>query len=478
MTRSTATSSPLTATIVGAGLGGLMMAIRLAQRGYQVDLYERRCQVEGPGHTQRSFTVTLSARGLAALAEIDLREETLALTVGIQGRMIHARDGSTTYVPYSKDPQEQLHAIRRHDMNALLYRAASRYPTITCHFNQRLVELNKKAGILWFADEAHPDRPPVAVPSPLIIGCDGIFSTVRQQMHKGERADYHQDCLDWGYKDVLVPAGPQGRPQLVDHALHIWPRGHCTFFAFPTLDGSFAGNFIAPFTLAAQLTTVEATTALLATDFADLLALAPALPLQLATLPMSNLITTTTAPWFYEDKIVLLGDAVHAVTPFWGEGMNAAYEDSSVLDQYLAETPTDRAAAFARYQALRKPNSDLLGDLAKQNFLELRAGSGTLAVTARKLVEQLLYRLLPTWWLPLHIMISHRLYTYQAAVDRDAQQRRWARRCGIDLVIGLVMGWLALQQGWKQLGRLWRGRDNDERYPAKGALPDAHLIRK
>lgn len=444
------------ATVVGAGLGGLMMAIRLARRGYQVTVYERRANVAQLSLKQRSFTVTISKRGVQALQEIDLADEALAAAVGLQGRMVHDRDGTTTFVPYGKNADEQLHAIRRHEMNALLYAAACRYPNIRCVFEQRLVRVEKNSGRLWFQKELEPDETPVAVDTELVIGADGIFSMVRQQIHKGERADFHQDCLDWGYKDVIVPPGLNGQHQMADNALHIWPRGHCTFFAFPTIDGSFAGNFIAPFTLIEQLTTVEATTALLKADFADLLAVAPALPHQLAALPVAHFITTYTAPWFYGDKIVLLGDAAHGVTPFWGEGMNAAYEDSSVLDRYMAEQPHNRVAAFARYQAERKPNTDLLAELAKQNFLELRDGAGALPVIARKLIERGLYHLFPQWWLPLNIMISHRLFSYQEAVARYERQQRWARYTGIDLLIWLVIAWLFLLRGVKRFAQFWR----------------------
>jgi kynurenine 3-monooxygenase len=449
--RQTAAQPNETAIIVGGGLGGLMMAIRLARRRYNVTVYERRTNVGELSASQRSFTVTLSKRGLQALAEIDLREAVLAHTQPLRGRVVHDRDGATTFVPYGKNADEQLHAIRRHEMNALLYRAACRYPNIQFHFQQRLLRLEKADNRLWFQDECTPEAPPTPVQAPLVIGADGIFSVVRQQMHKGERADYHQDCLDWGYKDVIIPAIAPGQHAMVGDALHIWPRGHCTFFAFPIVDGSYAGNFIAPFTLAERITSVEAATALLESDFADLLAVAPALPYQLATQPMAHFITTYTAPWFYQDKIVLLGDAVHGVTPFWGEGMNAAYEDSSVLDRCLAEKGADRAAAFAQYQAERKPNTDLLADLAKQNFIELRDTGGSLRVMARKRIERQLYQLLPTQWLPLNIMISHSLMSYRAAVARYEQQQRWARRCGLDLLVWLVVLWLVLERVGKKL---------------------------
>lgn len=464
--RSTSPSAGNAATIIGAGLGGIMMAIRLARRHYKVTVYERRANVAELSQNQRSFTVTLSKRGLQALTEIELRDEVLAHTQPLSGRVVHDQDGATTYIPYGKNADEQLHAIRRHEMNALLYKAAQRYPTITFCFQQRLVQIEKHQGRLWLQDERAPDQPAVPVDAPLIIGADGLFSVVRQQMQKGERADYHQDCLDWGYKDVLIPTGLDGQHAMAANALHIWPRGHCTFFAFPTLDGSYAGNFIAPFALAATLTTVEATTALLSQDFADLLAVAPALPQQLVTQPMAHFITTTTAPWFYQDKLVLLGDAAHGVTPFWGEGMNAAYEDSSVLDRYLAAKGADRAAAFAQYQADRKPNTDLLADLAKQNFIELRDTGGSLRVMARKAIERTLYQLLPTLWLPLHIMISHSLLSYVTAVARYQQQQRWARYFGLDLLVLVVAGWLAVQREVKKWWPHWVQPDpNNNRQP-------------
>lgn len=454
------------ATIIGAGLGGIMMAIRLARRQYKVTVYERRANVAELSQSQRSFTVTLSKRGLQALAEIDLREEALAHAQPLSGRIVHDRDGTTTYIPYGKNADEQLHAIRRHEMNALLYSAAQHYPNITFHFQQRLLKVEKKQSRLWFQDECCPDQPAVAVQAPLIVGADGIFSVVRQQMQKGERADYQQDCLDWGYKDLFIPAGLDGQHAMAANALHIWPRGHCTFFAFPTIDGCYAGNFITPFSLAATLNSVEAATALLAQDFADLLAVAPTLPQQLVTQPMAYFITTKTAPWFYEDKIVLLGDAVHGVTPFWGEGMNAAYEDSSVLDRYLAENGADRATAFAQYQAERKPNTDLLADLAKQNFIELRDTGGSVQVMARKAMEHTLYQLFPTLWLPLNIMISHSLMSYVAAVARYQQQQRWARYAGLDLLVLLGAAWLAMQRSGKRWWSLLvQPRQNDHQQP-------------
>ena len=441
------------ATIVGAGLGGVMMAIRLARRNYSVDVYERRPNINQVHGGQRSFTITLSKRGLIALDEIGLMKDALANSRPISGRMVHNPDGTTTYVPYSKDNREQLHAIRRNDMNALLYQAAQQYPNIKFFFNHSLTRMDKATNTLWFQDQVKTEQGVTEVQTPLILGCDGVFSAVRQNMQRGERADFHQDFLDWGYKDVFIPAEANGRHALRPDALHLWPRGNCTFFAFPNVDGTFAGNFIAPFEFGEQLTTPEANAELLRHDFADLLNVAPVMPQHLAALPMSHFITMQTTQWHYKDRIVLLGDAAHAVTPFWGEGMNSAFEDTSVLDACLAELPDDRTAAFAQFQATRKPNTDLLAEMAKQNFIELRDTTRSLRVVSRKSIERKLYQLFPDKWLPLNIMVSHRPMSYVDAMARYQKQQRLAKRCGMDVLATLVAVGPATQRALQKISR-------------------------
>ncbi len=442
-----------------------MMAIRLARRNFNVDVYERRPSVSQAHAAQRSFTVTLSKRGLMALNEIGLMEAALKISSPISGRMVHNPDGTTTYVPYSKDNREQLHAIRRNDINALLYAAAQQFPNIRFFFNQSLTRMDKATNTLWFQDQSQPQHAATEVQAPLIVGCDGVFSAVRQQMQRGERADFHQDFLDWGYKDVFIPAQPNGQHALQAGALHLWPRGNCTFFAFPNIDGTFSGNFIAPFEFAEQLTTPEAHAELLQREFSDLLAVAPALPQTLAALPMSHFITMHTTQWHYKDRIVLLGDAAHAVTPFWGEGMNSAFEDTAVLDNCLADAPDDRLAAFARFQTLRKPNTDLLAQLAKQNFVELRDTTASLRVVARKTIERKLYQLFPDKWLPLNIMISHRAMSYTEAVARYQKQQRLARRFGMNVLAFLFAIGPAAHRSLQKLTRATRRERRTQQMP-------------
>lgn len=432
-------------TIIGAGLGGIMMAIRAAQRGERVEIYERRPHVDQAYRGQRSFTLTLSKRGLQALDEIGLRQATLPLTTPLRGRLVHNRDGTTVYLPYGTAPDEQIYLIRRHEMNALLYQKAQQYPQIRFHFQYRLVRLAKETNDLWFENGQAADALVGPVPAGLVIGGDGAFSVVRQQMQKGEPTDFQQEFLDWGYKDILVPVDPNRHHTLTPNVLHLWPRGHCTFFVFPHRDGSFAGNFIGPCDLLEKIQSAEDAKILLAQEFADLLAVDPGLSQQLPKAPLSYFLTVRTAPWHYQDKIVLLGDAAHAVPPFWGEGMNAAFEDTSVLDRCLAEQPTARLRALATYQALRKPNTDMLAELSKQNFIELRDTTAAPQVVARKWIERKLYQIFPNRWLPLNIMIAHRLMSYVAAAERDRRQQKFARYCGIDFVVWLVALWFTLQ---------------------------------
>ena len=476
-TQPTSTAPPI--IIVGAGLGGGIMALYLARSNYQVDVYERRSQVELVYAEQRSFSVTLSKRGLFALKKVDLLDEVMRLVMPLRGRVVHDRDGSTRFVPYGNADHEQLYAIRRHDMNALLFRACQQYqPNIRFHFNQRLVRLDKQENTLWFQNELSPNNELFSVQSPLIIGSDGAFSVVRQQMQRGERADFRQEFLEWGYKGFFIPASSEGRHSMEPYALHLWPRKNFSVFAFPQRDGSYSANFLCPFAFAEEYQTSESLTRLLRTSCPDLLEAAPGVTQDLAVMPMSHLVTTYTSHWHYKDRIILIGDAAHAFTPFWGEGMNSAFEDARILDEMLAscalaeqqvphpslplvatedvplpQRPIDRTTVFAQFQALRKPNTDIVSDLAKQNFIELRDTTGTIHTLAHKMLERWLYRFFPTYWQPLNIMISHSLLSYVEAWARYQRQQAWLRFSGAELVVWLITCWLFSEHALRKFAR-------------------------
>jgi kynurenine 3-monooxygenase len=283
----------------------------------------------------------------------------------------------------------------------------------------------------------------------MLIGADGAFSTVRQRMQRGERADYRQDFLAWGYKEMTLASGPDGAHQMERHGLHIWPCGDHMLFALPNLDGSFSGVCILPFRgkhSFEEIRTDEEVLALFHGHFADALPLMPNLLAEFSSNKICEFITIRTSQWHYKDKVVLLGDAVHSVVPFYGQGMNAAFEDCAVLSECLDRHPGDQRAAFAEYQALRKPNTDVLADLSVENFHELRDTVRRPIVEARKRTSIFLNRLFAQHSIPLYTMVSHSNLPYAECVERARRQHRVARWFGLDLVVGAVTLWVHLRQ--------------------------------
>ncbi|MYM91631.1 NAD(P)-binding protein, partial [Rugamonas sp. FT82W] len=413
--------------IVGGGLAGSLLALALARQGHGVDLYERRPdpqrQSAGAG---RSINLGLSKRGMQGLRMVGLLDDVLARSVVMSGRVIHAPDGSTRYQAYGKDAGEVLHSIDRNELNHVLLDRAQQHPQVRLHFEHRLVRADKAARRLEFDT---PDGSVAAHPL-WVAGADGAFSAMRRELQHGERADYHQEYLEWGYKELTLAAGPDGGSAIELTALHVWPRSHCLFVSHPNLDGSHTLTLFLPFEGEDSFATVrtpEQVGALFAKYFPDLLPLLPGLLDQWERHPTGSLITTRTAPWRFGDWAVLLGDACHAVYPFYGQGMNSAFEDCCVLMAALADHPQDLAAAFGSYEQLRRPHTDVLAELSKANFVELRQKVQSPWFIARKRLDLALNRLWPRRWLPLYTMIAHSTMPYGEALERSRRQERLLR---------------------------------------------------
>jgi kynurenine 3-monooxygenase len=434
--------------IIGAGMGGSLLAIYLARQGYQVEVYERRPDMrKEPVERGRSINMTLATRGLKVLAEAGLLESVLEQTIPLRGRMIHAIDGSKTFQPYGKNKDEVIYSIVRNKLNTRLLEAAEAYPNVKLFFDNRCVNIDKERGGVQLRDEKSGETK--ALQPAFIIGADGVFSTVRQQMHKEVRAYYKQEFLDWGYKELNIPAGPGGRHVIEGDVLHIWPRGDFMLLAMPNQDGSFTCTCILPFegensfeTLKTERTIVK----FFAEQYPDALPLIPNLVEDLIHNPSVEMITTSTCPWYYKDRIVLIGDACHAVVPFYGQGMNAAFEDCATLTECLADNPGDLEAGFAEYQARRKKNTDALAELSVDNFIELRKRVKSPMFVARKKIEVALNRLFPNAWMPLYTMMAHTTIPYAEALERFRRRNRLARWFGLDLILLLVAGSMVLGQ--------------------------------
>jgi kynurenine 3-monooxygenase len=364
----------------------------------------------------------------------------------VRGRVVHSGQGPVSFIPYGKDDQEVIYSFSRTALNSLLLDHAERQDGIRLHFHEKCVDLDKGTAAAVFQNDRTGQT--TRVEAEVLMGADGAFSTVRQRLQRGERADYRQDFLAWGYKELTFVAGPGGCHQMEKHGLHIWPCGDHMLFALPNLDGSFSGVCILPFqgkNSFASIRSDEDVLALFRAHFGDALPLIPDLLTEFATHRVCEFLTLRTSQWHYKGKVVLLGDAAHSVVPFYGQGMNAAFEDCSVLAGCIDRHPGAWETAFAEYQALRKPNTDVLGDLSIENFHELRDTVRRPIVEARKRTSIFLNRLFAQHSIPLYTMVSHSTLPYADCLARARRQDRIARWLGLDLVVGAVTLWVQLR---------------------------------
>jgi kynurenine 3-monooxygenase len=313
------------------------------------------------------------------------------------------------------------------------------------HFDHRCVNADLDAGTLEFAHGEEAKR----VEASVVIGADGAYSAVRTAMQKRDRFDYSQDYLTHGYKELTIPAGPDASFRIEKHALHIWPRGSFMMIALPNADGSFTCTLFWPFegeNSFAALRKEEDVLAFFEKQFPDAVPLIPELARDFLHNPTGSLVTVRCRPWHVDGKAVLVGDACHAVVPFLGQGMNAAFEDCSVLMECLAKNE-DRAAAFAGYEARRKPHVDVLADLCVENFVEMRDRVGSRLFVLRKKLDVLLHALMPRWYVPLYVMVEFTRIPYGDAVARARRQERITWGVGLLLLLLLLapLAWLVLR---------------------------------
>jgi kynurenine 3-monooxygenase len=429
-------------TVIGAGLGGSLLGIYLARRGWEVHLYELRGDLRRePVEAGRSIKLTLAERGLAALAELGLAEHVKShICVPLRGRAVHTGTGTVTYQPYGKDDHEVIYSFSRNDLNGFLLGVAEAEPMLHIHFNQRCMEIDKETATAVFRDTRTGEES--RVEADVLIGSDGAYSTVRRMMMVRERVDFHQEFLPWGYKELTIEATVEGLPPMDRHALHVWPCGDYMLFALPNIDGSLCGVCTLPFEGEHSFDSLGSDAdveTMFRTHFADVIPFMPNALEEFRSRPISEFVTVRTSHWHHKGKILLIGDAAHSVVPFYGQGMNAAFADCSVLNRLIDRRGTgDWKALFAEFQALRKPNTDVLARLSVENFHELRDTVRRPIVTARKRTSIFLNKLFRQHSVPLYTMISHSTMPYAEAVERHHRQERIARWLGLDLVVWAV----------------------------------------
>jgi len=424
-------------TLIGSGLAGGLLAAYLGRRGYDVDLYERRADPrEGNIVGGRSINLALSTRGIHALEQLGIADEVLQHAIPMRGRMIHDKSGLLHFAPYDVDPKKCINSIGRAALNTTVIEAAQRYSSVRVQFNHRCTDVELTEAVAYFetpsveaaASAANPRPQVITARGDAVIGVDGAFSAVRQSMQKKlEDFEYDENYLPHGYKELTIPPGPDGSWQMEKNALHIWPRKSFMMIALPNPDGSFTctlfWEFEGPRSFATTKTDDEVCD-FFREEFPDAVPLMPTLLQDFKDNPTGSLVTIRCAPWFYRDKVALVGDAAHAVVPFYGQGMNAAFEDCVVLDECLAQFPDNRERAFAEYFVRRKENADALANLAIGNFIEMRDKTASKTFRAKKKLDHLLEALLPGIYLPLYTMVTFTRIPYAEAARRAQRQDR------------------------------------------------------
>jgi len=372
----------------------------------------------------RSINLALSTRGIHALQQAGLWERMRKIIIPMKGRVMHSVTGNLTFQPYGKNETEVINSISRAELNIALMNAAEEQGA-TILFSQRCTGYDLKTGAIRVRDEETGEE--TTREAGVVIGCDGSASAIRAEMLRLSRFNFSQDYLDYGYKELTIPAGPKGEHLLETHALHIWPRGNHMLIALPNIDGTFACILFLPFEGAdsfASLTTPAHVIQFFQSRFPDAVSLMPQLADSYFANPTGAMVTIKCSPWHVEGRALLLGDAVHAIVPFFGQGLNCGFEDCTCLVELLDRYGADYAHVFREFENERKVNTDAIADMAIENFTEMRDRVADSRFLFRKKVELALEGKYPQLFVPKYAMVTFHRIPYSVALARGAVQDR------------------------------------------------------
>jgi kynurenine 3-monooxygenase len=402
-------------TILGAGLAGSLLAILLRKKGYEVLVVERRDDIRNASlYAGKSINLAMSVRGWKALDMAGLRNEIEAIAIPMYGRQIHPVEGESIFQQYGKN-NEAIYSVSRGELNKKLIALADAEGA-TFLFSERCISVDINSNN-FTTENIHTKEITQHVNNEILIGSDGAFSALRQAYLFSDRFDFSQHYIQHGYKELHIPAGENDAFLLDKNVLHIWPRKNYMLIALPNLDGSFTCTLFFPFNgnpSFESLKTREEITAFFNKEFSSAIKIMPSLIDDYINNPTSSLITIKANPWIYKNKSMLLGDAAHAIVPFYGQGMNAAFEDCSVLMELLEEKSHNWDSVFDAYQEKRKINGDAVSNLAMQNFIEMRDLVADPKFLERKKIEKELGKLFPDQFNSVYEMVSfsHTPYSY------------------------------------------------------------------
>lgn len=426
-------------TIIGAGLVGSLLAIYLSKRGYTVTIYERRPDMrKNMISAGKSINLALSDRGWKGLEGAGVADDIRKVAIAMKGRRIHLSDGSGDFQAYGKEGQA-IYSVSRGGLNCVMMDLAEKHGA-TIHFDERCTQVDIEQTKAIF--ENNLTKKFTTVNSNLIFGSDGAFSAARLALQMTDRFEYAQRYLDHGYKELSIPPTMNGEFRMEKNALHIWPRGGFMLIALPNMDGSYTCTLFFPFEGDPSFESLDSTDKVrnfFKTVFPDAYDMMPTLAEDFFTNPTGSLVTVKCYPWSYKNKVILIGDAAHAIVPFYGQGMNCGFEDCTVLNDLLNQHEDHWETVIPLYQERRKKASDGIADLAVQNFIEMRDLVGDKKFLLQKKIEAVFFSKHPDKWIPLYSMVTFSDMPYNQALAEGARQ---------ELIMKEVMAIPGIEDKW------------------------------
>merc|ERR1711970_1274812 len=428
---------PKVVAIVGAGLVGSLEACYLAKRNAEVHVYEYRGDIRQMEHVSgRSINLAMSVRGLGAMDGVGLGEHVKTeYGIPMHSRMIHNKDGSTNPIPYGKENQ-QIYSVGRRYVNEILLDAGEKYTNITYHFNHKLIKANLDKPELTFerTDIEDERQKKVVITPDLVIGCDGAYSAVRKEMMKRPRFNYSQEYIPHAYMELSMPPNNENFAMLPNY-LHIWPRGQFMMIGLPNQDKTFTVTLFMPTATFENIKDRDSLLHFFNDNFRD------SIPLIGVDRLVSDFFSNRALP-FVSGKSLIMGDAAHAMVPFYGQGMNCGMEDCLVLEDAIDKNPGNLGAALRYYSDTRNPDTEAMCDLAMYNYIEMRDLVNKKPFLLRKKFDNLLHWLAPDWWVPLYTSVTFSRMRYHQCI----KNRKWQDS---------ALTWFSSAAGLASIASLW-----------------------
>ena len=373
----------------------------------------------------RSINLALSDRGWRGLEGVGIADDIKKIAIPMYGRFIHHKDGTNAYQPYGKDNQA-IFSVSRADINMKLMDLAEQQENVNIQFNKKCTLINRKDLAITFEDNLTKETSNTS--ADLLFGADGAFASSRLSIQlQSDRFEYNQHYIDCGYKELIIPAGKNGEFLLDKNALHIWPRGSFMMIALPNPDGNFTCTLFLPFEgekSFSNLKTDKQVEDFFKSEFSDAFTLMPTLISDFKTNATASLVTVKCSPWVFDNKIGLIGDAAHAIVPFYGQGMNCGFEDCVVLNELIEKHNDDWDIIFPEYEQLRKPDGDAIADLAIANFVEMRDKTADPKFILQKKIEAKFSQHYPDKWIPLYSMVTYSPHIRYSTALKEGQKQQ------------------------------------------------------